>query len=144
MAGGGRADRQGKIVAGILTSVANVAAGLALGVLWFNFRNDPGNPIAMLFVALSLFVQGGFTLGHLRGLWKQMGLPSFSLFVAGESAAALVGAAGILHGVMYNLHPTNGDYEWGPLMAATLMTTQATIGLIFAARSEEFGVRKNA
>lgn len=29
-------------------------------------------------------------------------------------------------------------------MAATLMTTQATLGLIFAARSKEFGVRSNA
>jgi hypothetical protein len=128
----------------ILASIANIAAGLGLGGLWFKFRNDPGMPIVVLFVALSLLIQGGFTLGHLRGLWKQLGLPSFSLFVAGEGAAALVGAVAILQGVVYNLHPTNGDYEFGPLLAATLMTTQATIGLIFAAGSGEFGVRKNA
>jgi hypothetical protein len=128
----------------ILASIANIAAGLGLGRLWFKLRNDPGMPIVVLFVALSLLIQGGFTLGHLRGLWKQLGLPSFSLFVAGEGAAALVGAVAILQGVVYNLHPTNGDYEFGPLLAATLMTTQATIGLIFAARSGEFGVRKNA
>lgn len=126
-------------IALILASIANVAAGLGLGGLWFKFRNDPGMPIVVLFVALSLFIQGGFTLGHVRGLWRQ-----WSLFVAGEGAAALVGAVAILQGVIYNLHPTNGDYEWGPLTAATLMTTQATIGLIFAARSGEFGVRKNA
>jgi hypothetical protein len=131
-------------IALILASIANVAAGLALGGLWFKFRHDPGMPIVVLFVALSLFVQGGFTLGHVRGLWKRWGLPSFSLFVAGEGAAALVGAVAILQGVIYNLHPTNGDYEFGPLTAATLMTTQATIGLIFAARSGEFGVRRNA
>ncbi len=131
-------------IALILTSVANIAASLGLGALWFKFRHDPGMPIVVLFVALSLFIQGGFTLGHLRGLWKEWGLPSFSLFVAGEGAAALVGAVAILQGVLYNLYPTNGDYEFGPLMAATLMTTQATIGLIFAARSGEFGVRKNA
>jgi hypothetical protein len=123
----------------ILASIANIAAGLGLGGLWFKFRNDPGMPIVVLFVALSLFIQGGFTLGHLRGVWKQWGLPSFPLFVAGEGAAALVGALGILQGVIYNLNPTNGDYEFGPLMAATLMTTQATIGLIFAAGSPEFG-----
>jgi hypothetical protein len=29
-------------------------------------------------------------------------------------------------------------------MAATLLTTQATLGLILAARSNELGVRKNA
>ena len=126
-------------IALILTSIANIAAGLGLGGLWFKFRNDPGMPIVVLFVALSLCIQGGFTLGHLRGVWKQWGLPSFSLFVAGEGAAALVGALAILQGVIYNLNPTNGDYEFGPLTAATLMTIQATIGLIFAARSGEFG-----
>ena len=126
----------------ILASIANVAAGLGLGALWFKFRHDSGMPIVVLFVALSLIIQGGFTLGHLRGVWKQWGLPSFSMFVAGEGAAALVGALAILQGVIYNLNPTNGDYEFGPLMAATLMTTQATIGLIFAARSPEFGASR--
>lgn len=123
----------------IVASIANVAAGLGLGGLWFKFRHDPGMPIVVLFVALSLLIQGGFTLAHLRGLWRQ-----WSLFVAGEGAAALVGGVAILHGVIYNLNPTNGDYEWGPLTAATLLTTQATLGLIFAARSGEVGVRKNA
>lgn len=123
----------------ILTSVVNIAAGLGLGGLWFKFRHDPGMPIFVLLVALSLFIQGGFTLAHLRGLWRQ-----WSLFVAGEGAAALVGGVAILQGVIYNLNPTNGDYEWGPLMAATLLTTQATLGLIFAARSGEVGVRKSA
>lgn len=128
----------------ILASIANVAAGLGLGGLWFKFRHDSGMPVVVLLVGLSLVVQGGFTLGHLRGLWRQWGLPSFSLFTAGEVAAALVGAVAILQGVIYNLRPVNGDYEFGPLTAATLMTIQATIGLIFVARSGEFGVRKNA
>jgi hypothetical protein len=123
----------------ILASIANIAAGVGLAGLWFKFRHDEGMPIIVLFIALSLFVQGAFTLGHLRGLWRQ-----WNLFVAGEGAAALVGGLAIFHGVIYNLNPTNGDYEWGPLMAATLMTTQATLGLIFAARSAEFAVGKNA
>ena len=131
-------------IALITASIANLAAGLGLGGLWFKFRHDPGMPIVVLFIGLSLLIQGGFTLGHLRGIWKRWGLPSFSLFVAGEAAAALVGAVATLQGVLYNLQPTNGDYEWGPLMAATIMTTQATLGLIFAARSKEFGVRSNA
>lgn len=126
-------------IALIFASATNIAAGLGLGALWLKYRGEDGMPVVVLFVALSLFIQGVFTLGHLRGLWKQ-----WTLFVAGESAAALVGAVAILQGVIYNLQPTNGDYEFGPLMAATLMTTQATIGLIFAARSGEFGVRKNA
>ena len=131
-------------IALFLASLANIAAGLGLGALWFKFRNDPGMPIVVLGAALALVIQGGFTIGHLQGLWKRWGLPSFSLFVAGEGAAALVGAVAILQGVIYNLRPINGDYELGPLMAATLMTTQANLGLIFAARSGEFGVRKNA
>jgi hypothetical protein len=122
----------------ILASIANIAAGLGLAGLWFKFRHDPGMPIFVLFVALSLFVQGAFTLGHLRGLWRQ-----WSLFVAGESAAALVGGVAILQGVIYNLNPTNGDYEWGPLMAATLLTTQATLGLIYAAHSDKVRPRIN-
>jgi hypothetical protein len=122
----------------ILASVVNVAAGLGLGGLWFKFRNDPEMPIFVLFVGLSLLIQGGFTLGHLRGLWRQ-----WSLFVAGEGAAALFGGLAILQGVIYNLSPTNGDYEWGPLMAATLITTQATLGLIYAARSDKVRPRVN-
>ena len=93
----------------ILASIANVAAGLGLGGLWFRSRHDSGMPIVVLFVGLSLVIQGGFTLGHLRGLWRQWGLPSFALFTAGEAAAALVGAVAILQGVIYNLRPVNGD-----------------------------------
>jgi hypothetical protein len=127
-----------------VTSLANAAAGVALASLWYKFRHDDGMPIIVLFVALSLFVQGGYTLGHLSGFWKRWGIPSFTLFVAGESAAALVGGVAILQGVLYNLNPTNGDYEFGPLLAATLMSTQATIGLVYAARSGEFPLRRNA
>jgi len=126
-------------IALIIASIANIAVSVGLGTLWFKFRHDPGMPIIVVFVALALLIQGGFTLGHLRGLWRQ-----WNLFVAGEAAAALVGGVAILQGVLYNLHPTNGDYEFGPLMAATLMTIQATLGLILVARSGEFRVRENA
>jgi hypothetical protein len=128
----------------IVTSAGNALAGLALASLWYKLRHDQGMPIVVLLVAFSLFVQGAFTMGHLRGLWKEWGLPSFQLFLVGESAAALVGGLAILEGVFYNLHPTNGDYELGPLVAATFMTTQATIGLVYAALSAEFTVKRNA
>ena len=128
----------------IVTSIANAAAGVGLASMWYRFRHDDGMPIIVLFVALSLFIQGAFTLGHLRGLWKRWGIPSFLLFVTGESAAALVGGVAILQGVLYNLQPINGDFEFGPLLAATFMTTQAAIGLVFAARSWELPLRGNA
>jgi hypothetical protein len=128
----------------LVTSIANAAAGVGLASMWYRFRHDDGMPIVVLFVALSLFIQGAFTLGHLSGLWRRWGIPSFLLFVTGESAAALVGGVAILQGVLYNLHPVNGDYEFGPLLAATFMTTQATIGLVSAARNWELPLRGNA
>jgi preprotein translocase subunit SecY len=128
----------------IATSLANIVAGLGLGVMWYRYRDDEGMPIIVLFVALSLLIQGAFTLGHINELWKRWGIPSFQLFVTGEVAAALVGGVSILQGVLYNLHPVNGDYEFGPLLAATFMTTQAAIGLVYAARSDGFRVRRNA
>ena len=127
-----------------VASLANAAGGAALAAIWFRYRHDDGMPIVVLFVALSLVIQGTYTLGHLRGLWKGLKIPSFQLFVVGESAAALVGGVAILQGALYNLHPVNGDYEFGPLLAATLMTTQATLGLVHAARSWEFPQRSNA
>jgi hypothetical protein len=106
-----------------LTSAVNAVAGATLTSLWYRFRHDDGMPIVVLLVALSLFIQGAFSLGHLLELWKRWGIPSFLLFVAGESAAALVGGVAILQGVLYNLHPVNGDYEFGPLLAASPLKT---------------------
>ena len=127
-----------------ITSLANIAAGVGLAIMWYVLRYDDGMPIVVLFVGLSLLIQGAYTLGHIVDLWKRLGIPSFQLFVTGEVAAAIVGGMAILQGVLYNLHPINGDYEFGPLLAATLMTTQATIGLVYAARSDGFRVRRNA
>lgn len=127
-----------------ITSLANIAAGIGLAIAWYVLRYDDGMPIVVLFVGLSLLIQGAYTLGHIVDLWKRLGIPSFQLFVTGEVAAAIVGGMAILQGVLYNLHPINGDYEFGPLLAATLMTTQATIGLVYAARSDGFRVRRNA
>jgi hypothetical protein len=125
----------------IIASIANATAGLALAGLWYSFRHDEGMPVIVLFVGLSLLVQGAFTITEMRGLWKRWGNISFQLFVTGEAAAALVGGVAILQGVLYNLHPINGDYEFGPLTAATLMTTQATIGLVYAARNSALQLR---
>jgi hypothetical protein len=101
-------------------------------------------PVIVLFVALSLLIQGAFTLGHLKGLWRRWRIPSFPLFVTGEVAAALIAGVAILQGVLYNLRPVNGDYEFGPMLAATLMSTQATIGLVYAARTDGFAVRRKS
>jgi hypothetical protein len=128
----------------IIASLANAAAGVGLGVMWYRYRHDDGMPIILLFVGLCLFIQAAFTLGFIEGLWTRFRIPALQLFITGEAAAALVGGIAILQGVLYNLHPVNGDYEFGPLLAATLMTTQATFGLIYAARSDAFRVHGKA
>src|SRR6185436_4802663 len=100
----------------ITTSLVNSLAGLGLAFEWYRYRSDEGMPIVVLFVAVSLVIQGLFTIGHIEHFWKRVGVPSSQLFVAGESAAALVGGMAILQGILYNLHPVNGDYEFGPLL----------------------------
>src|SRR5438046_8544054 len=92
----------------ILSSLANIAAGLGLATLWYQYRHDEGMPLIVLFVALALLVQGAFTLGHVEGLWKRWRIPSFQLFVTGEAGAALIGGVAILPGVLYNLRPKIG------------------------------------
>lgn len=131
-------------IALFLTSLANAVTGLGLAGLYFRFRSGGGVPVVVLLIALSLCVQGAFTIGYLRGWWAQLGARATQLFVAGEAAAALVGTIGTLQGILYNLHPVNGDQEYGPLMAALLMGTQAAVGLVYAARTEEVGIRGRA
>lgn len=126
-----------------VTSVANMAAGLGLAGLYFRFSGEGGVPFVVLLVALSLLLQGGFTIGYLRGLWSSLWDNAAALFVAGEWAAALVGAFGTLQGILYNLNPRNGDFEFGPLMAAFLIGTHAAVGLLYAARTEPRAARSN-
>jgi hypothetical protein len=121
----------------LVMSLANSAAGIALGSLYFG-RHDSGMPLVVLFVALSLLVQGGFTIGYLAGLWRRWQSASAQLFVVGEFAAGLVGSVTALQGILYNMHPTNGDYEFGPLTASLFMAVQAGLGLLCVVRSGEF------
>ena len=122
----------------LVMSLANSAAGIVIGSLYFQYRGDPGMPVIVLLVALSLLVQGGFTIGYLAGLWRRWQSPAAQLFVIGEFAAVLIGSVTALQGILYNLRPTNGDYEFGPMTAAILMTVQAVLGLLYIVRSGEF------
>lgn len=127
-----------------LFSVINIAAGVGLAGLYLRFRSGGGGPVLVLLIGVALVVQGGFTIGYLRGWGRGFGERIASLFVAGESAAALAGILGTLQGVLYNLRPVNGDQEFGPLMAATLMATHAVIGLTYAARDGRLNVKRSA
>jgi len=131
-------------IALVVLSVINVAAGVGLAGLYLQFRSDGGVPVLVLLIGISLVVQGGFTLGYLRDRRSGFAATIAQLFVAGESVAALAGIVGTLQGILYNLTPVNGDHEFGPLMAATLMGTQAIIGLIYAARRETVSIKRRA
>lgn len=127
-----------------LASVFNVAAGLGLAGLYFTFASAGGVPVIVLAIAVTLFVQGAFTVGYLQGWWSQLGDKATQLFVAGEAAAALIGTLGAIQGFLYNLHPRNGDQEFGPLMAAMLFAMHAVVGLIYEARQQKLSARARA
>lgn len=119
----------------LVTSLANSAAGVGLGSLYFQHQSQEGMPILMLIVAVALFVQGAYTLAYLAGLLRRWKGLDTQLFVAGEFAAALIGSIATIQAILYNLHPRNGDFEFGPLVAAILMTVQAIAGLLYALRA---------
>lgn len=131
-------------IALFLASVVNLAAGLGLTGVYLRLRTAEDLPILVLVVGLSLFVQGLYTIGYLRGWWTRLGARATQLFVAGQFIAALAGALETVHGVLYNLHPVNGDQEFGPLTAAMLMGTQAVLALILVSREETQPVRGRA
>lgn len=128
-------------IALFLFSLANIAAGLGLAGLYLRFRGGGGVPAFVLLIGLALMVQGGFTIGYLRGWWKDLREKVVWLFVAGQSAAALLGTLGTIQGILYNLYPRNGDQEFGPMTAAMLIGVHGAIGLLYAARNERLGVR---
>ena len=127
-----------------LFSMINIAAGVGLAGLYLQFRSGGGVPVIVLLIGVALVVQGAFALGYLRGAGSGIRERIVQLFVAGESAAALAGLLGTLQSILYNLSPVNGDHEFGPLMAATLMATHAVVGLTYAARDERLSARRSA
>lgn len=128
----------------LLASIVNLSAGLGLTGLYLGRRSVNDLPILVLVVGLSLFVQGFYTIGYLRGWWARLGERATQLFVAGQCLAALAGALETVHGILYNLHPVNGDQEFGPLTAAILLGTQAVLALILVSREETQPVRGRA
>lgn len=121
----------------VFTSLVNAVAGLGLAGLYLKLRGGGDVPVVVLLVAVCLLAQGGYTVGYLRDWWDPLGARATQLFVVGESAAAMAGVLGTVQGVLYNLNPTNGDLEFGPLMAALLIGIHAAVGLTYAARVED-------
>lgn len=113
-------------------SIINAAFGLFLTGAYFFANPDGGIPFIALATGIALIIQGGYTVLYAGGgleAWHEM---ATQLFVSGETASILAGALAAVQGVFYNLHPRNGDYEFGPMTLGILMAAQAIVGLIYS------------
>jgi cytochrome b561 len=114
-------------------SIIVVAFGLILSGM-FLFAND-GIPLIALLTGIALIIQGGFTIAYLGGAldaWKEW---ATQLFVSGEVASVLAGGLAFVQGFLYNMHPRNGDYEFGPMGLGVFMAAHAIVGLTYASSS---------
>jgi hypothetical protein len=111
----------------ILASIANCAGGLVLIFTWATMWQRV--PIIVLFIGVSLLIQGGYTILYLHGdLDRWGGLATGALF-AGEGLSACVGAGGLIQGIIHNVN--NADMEMAPVLAGLLMLVQALLTLLY-------------
>jgi hypothetical protein len=123
----------------IFASIANCAGGLVLIFTWATMSQRV--PIIVLFIGMSLLIQGGFTILYLRGdLDSWGGLATGALF-AGEGLAACVGAGGLIQGIIHNIN--NADMEMAPVLAGLLMLVQAVLALLYLLVTDRLRPRVN-
>ena len=111
----------------ILASIANCAGGLVLIFTWATMSQRV--PIIVLFIGMSLLIQGGFTVLYLRGSLDSWGGLATGALFAGEGLAACVGAGGLIQGIIHNIN--NADMEMAPVLAGLLMLVQALLALLY-------------
>jgi hypothetical protein len=111
----------------ILASIANCAGGLVLIFTWATMSQRV--PIIVLFIGMSLLIQGGFTILYLRGDLDSWGNIATGALFAGEGLAACVGAGGLIQGIIHNIN--NADMEMAPVLAGLLMLVQALLALLY-------------
>jgi len=111
----------------ILASIANCAGGLVLIFTWATMSQRV--PIIVLFIGMSLLIQGGFTVLYLRGNLDSWGALATGALFAGEGLAACVGAGGLIQGIIHNIN--NADMEMAPVLAGLLMLVQALLALVY-------------
>lgn len=113
-------------------SLVNAALGLFLAGAYFFDNQSGGIPVLVLVTGISLMTQGVYTIVYIGGALDDWHERATQLFVSGETAAILAGGLATIQGVILNLHPRNGDYEFLPMGLGIFMAVQATIGLIYA------------
>jgi intracellular septation protein A len=123
-----------------MASIANVLGGIVLMITWAAMWRHV--PIIVLFIGVSLFIQGLYTTLYLHGdLERWRDLATGALF-AGESLSACVGAAGLIQSVMHNMN--NADMEMAPVLAGLLMLVQAGLALLYLFASDRLRPRLNS
>ena len=110
-----------------LASIANCAGGLVLIVTWAAMWQRV--PIIVLFIGLSLLIQGAYTLVYLGGTLDRWGELATGALFAGEGLAGFVGLGGLIQGVIHNIQ--NADMEMAPVLAGLLMASHALIALFY-------------
>ena len=91
----------------ILALIANCAGGLVLIFTWATMSQRV--PIIVLFIGMSLLIQGGFTILYLRGDLDSWGNIATGALFAGEGLAACVGAGGLIQGIIQHQQRRHGD-----------------------------------
>jgi formate-dependent nitrite reductase membrane component NrfD len=123
----------------ILASIANCAGGLVLIFTWATMSERV--PIIVLFIGVSLLIQGGFTILYLRGDLDGWGNIATGALFAGEGLSACVGAGGLIQGIIHNIN--NADMEMAPVLAGLLMLVQALLALLYLFLSGRLRPRVN-
>jgi len=111
----------------ILAWIANCAGGLVLIFTWATISQRV--PVIVLFIGVSLLIQGGYTILYLRGDLDSWGNLATGALFAGEGLSACVGAGGLIQGIIHNIN--NADMEMAPVLAGLLMLVQALLALLY-------------
>ena len=111
----------------VLASIANCAGGLVLIATWATMWQRV--PIIVLFIGMSLLIQGGYTILYLRGDLEVWGDLATGALIAGEGLSFCVGLGGLIQGVIHNIQ--NADMEMAPVLAGLLMVSQASVALLY-------------
>ena len=125
-------------IALLACSTLNALCGLAL-MGAFLLVPAAGLPLIAFLTGLALCVQGAFTLAYLSSLLSPWHARATAALIAGEAASILAGGLAVANGVLYNLHPRNGDFEFFPMSLGVLMITQAALALLYASQRGEEG-----
>jgi hypothetical protein len=116
----------------LVLSIINAGFGLFLAGAYFFDNSDGGIPAIVLLTGMALILQGGYTTAYIGGALDEWRTFATQLFASGETVSILAGGLAAVQGFLYNLHPRNGDYEFGPMGLGIFMAAQAIVGLVYA------------